>query len=170
MDHCSRDTFETVIVFITNGASCLLALWVSVNSLVLCIYESRVFIPLGALRYLFQRDLSHVLQLRHSCVQLLWIFESPPNILWHIPERVLKPLGIILSRILHLCHICHLPDEHGFNPAGIKPTYVTVGFWVTLSAVSQANHLPLWQPGVNLFHATSFICFRALSQRSEEAA
>ena len=50
MDHCSRDTFETVIVVITNGASYLFALGVSVNSLVLCIYESRVFIPQSKLQ------------------------------------------------------------------------------------------------------------------------
>lgn len=122
----------------------------------------------------------------HNLVALLRSREHMPDIPRYILECLLEPLGLVLLGDADSCDILDFTDENEFYPAFVfavaalgqhirsklhysNNLHLPVRFRISLSGITNADHLLSWQPGIDLLDAGDFVVLRAKSEIGEQA-
>lgn len=108
-------------------------------------------------------------ELSHNIIQLIRLREDAPYCRWHILERGLEPLILVLLLDPDGSNVRHLPDKDGLDPLGMCAVHLSVGLGVALCAVADADHLLLGKPAMELLHPIHLVALGAESKVGKQA-
>lgn len=105
----------------------------------------------------------------HAFCQLTRVIEDVPQVMIESFKGFLEPLVAVLGFLVHLCDARYASNVNGADPTGEFPRNIAIGFWILLSAVSNADHASVREPGVNLHHAIELVFLRILTERGNQS-